>query len=216
MTLADGLYDELLTEALQALVVGATQENGRTLRPLQVEDAPRRLADLLATQLVRILDDLEGDGEAKLRRQLELVNSILLSLRPRFGDRVDGIDGLGPFPQILQAIHRRRAVPEFPETGLSAPWLFTEGKGSPSLLSELRRELSACDQVDILVSFITYSGVRKLYDVLQTVTALGADGQVRTRLRVLTTTYIGATEIRALNELAGLPGCEIRISLDGR
>ena len=78
MTLADGLYDELLTEALQALVVGATQENGRTLRPLQVEDAPRRLADLLATQLVRILDDLEGDGEAKLRRQLELVNSILL------------------------------------------------------------------------------------------------------------------------------------------
>lgn len=216
MTLADGLYDELLTEALQALVVGATQENGRTLRPLQVEDAPMRLADLLATQLVRILDDLEGDGEAKLRRQLELVNSILLSLRPRFGDRVDGIDGLGPFPQILQAIHRRRAVPEFPETGLSAPWLFTEGKGSPSLLSELRRELSACDQVDILVSFITYSGVRKLYDVLQTVTALGADGQVRTRLRVLTTTYIGATEIRALNELAGLPGCEIRISLDGR
>ncbi len=33
---------------------------------------------------------------------------------------------------------------------------------------------------------------------------------------ILTTTYTGATEIQALDELAGLPGCRIRISLDGR
>jgi superfamily II DNA or RNA helicase len=70
--------------------------------------------------------------------------------------------------------------------------------------------------VDILVIFITHSGVRKLLDILQSITAVGANGQPRTRLRILTTTYTGATEIRALNELAALPGCEIRISLDGR
>jgi hypothetical protein len=39
---------------------------------------------------------------------------------------------------------------------------------------------------------------------------------VRTRLRILTTTYTGATEARALDELARLPGCEVRVSLDGR
>jgi hypothetical protein len=33
---------------------------------------------------------------------------------------------------------------------------------------------------------------------------------------VLTTTYTGATEVRALDDLARLPGCEIRVSLDGR
>jgi HKD family nuclease len=37
-----------------------------------------------------------------------------------------------------------------------------------------------------------------------------------TRLRILTTTYTGATEARALDELARLPGCEVRVSLDGR
>ena len=67
---------------------------------------------------------------------------------------------------MLRAIHRGTVVPEWPQTGLALPWLFTAGKGSPSLLYELRRELAACDQVDILVSFITHSGVRKLLDVL--------------------------------------------------
>jgi DNA or RNA helicases of superfamily II len=74
--------------------------------------------------------------------------------------------------------------------------------------------------VDILVSFITVSGVRKLQDVLRQITAKGAqqDGQAqpKTRLRILTTTYTGATEARALDELARLPGCEVRVSLDGR
>jgi superfamily II DNA or RNA helicase/HKD family nuclease len=100
--------------------------------------------------------------------------------------------------------------------GLGVPWLFTAGKGSPSLLHEIRRELASSDTVDILVSFITMSGVRKLQDIFKQITAKGADGASATRVRVLTTTYTGATEARALDELANLPGCEVRVSLDGR
>jgi superfamily II DNA or RNA helicase/HKD family nuclease len=80
----------------------------------------------------------------------------------------------------------------------------------------LRREAASCDGLDILVSFITVSGVRKLIDVLQGATAAGADGLPRTRIRVLTTTYMGATQVAALDELARLNGCEVRVSLDGR
>jgi hypothetical protein len=59
--------------------------------------------------------------------------------------------------------------------------------------------------------------VRKLLDILQqSVTAVGADGQPRTRLRILTTTYTGATEIRGAGRAGRLPGCEMRVSLDGR
>jgi superfamily II DNA or RNA helicase/HKD family nuclease len=120
--------------------------------------------------------------------------------------------------QILRAIRHDQQFPTSPEIGLAVPWLFTAGKGSPSLLQEIRRELASSDRVDILVSFITVSGVRKLQDILQQITAKGAQRQDHsvTRLRILTTTYTGATEARALDELARLPGCEVRVSLDGR
>lgn len=216
MALPDGLYDQLLTETLWDVVSRTTGEDGRTLGLLRTEDAPERLADALALQLTRILDDVAGDGADKLRRQLDLVNSILVDLRRRHGNDSDGVDVFSSPPQLLRAIHRQLSAPVMPETGLGSPWLFTAGKGSPSLLTELRREMAACDQVDILVSFITHSGVRKLLDILQSVTAVGADGRPRTRMRVLTTTYTGATEVLALDELARLPGCDVRVSLDGR
>lgn len=215
MSLPDGLYDQVLTQTLQALVARSTDQSTRSLQALDPADAPARLSELLAAQLAQMLDDLHGEGDDKLRQQLELVNFLLVSLRLRLGQGVVA-DAVAEPAQILQAVHRHSAPPVPPETGLAAPWLFTAGKGSPALLGELRRELAACDRVDILVSFITHSGVRKLFDILQAITAVGADGRPRTRLRVLTTTYTGATEVRALDALAGLPGCEIRVSLDGR
>ena len=97
------------------------------------------------------------------------------------------------------------------------PWLFTAAKGTPSLLQEIRRELTSSDRIDILVSFIKVSGVRKIQDVLQQITARGGDQTSPAPvIRILTTTYTGATEVKALDELARLPGCEVRVSLDGR
>lgn len=216
MELPDGLYDQLLTESMRDAITRTTDEHGRTLSSLSAEDAPERLAEAIASQLSRILDDLSGEGAEKLQRQLALVNDLLRFTRQRLQRCDEEIDPLSAPLQLLHAVHRHGTPPVFPDTGLALPWLFTAGKGSPSLLSELRHELAACDQVDILVSFITLSGVRKLLDVLQSVTSVGADGVPRTRLRILTTTYTGVTELRALDALAKLPGCEIRVSLDGR
>lgn len=113
-------------------------------------------------------------------------------------------------------MHRQRTALTAPDTGVTAPWLFTAAKASPALLSELRHELASSDRIDILMSFITVSGVRKIRDILQSITALDGTGKARARLRILTTTYIGATEAQAVDELARMPNCEVRISLDGR
>ena len=51
MTLPDGLYDQLLTEALRDAVTRTTDERAHSLQPLTAEDAPERLADALAAQL---------------------------------------------------------------------------------------------------------------------------------------------------------------------
>lgn len=223
MTLSRGLYDLLVTESLERLLAGDTSAR-HDIQPL-VADAPDYLADSLVRQLVELLEDLLSDGAEAVERQLALVNEVLVWLRQRVqatkgnvgAGVTDVIDLLAPPARLLRAVHREQASPTPPELGLAAPWLFTAGKGSPSLLQEIRRELASSDGVDILVSFITVSGVRKLQDVLQQMTAQGAKaGTVHTRIRILTTTYTGATEVRALDELARLPGCEVHVSLDGR
>jgi HKD family nuclease len=223
MALPDGLYDRLLTEGLarSLAAIGPRSADVLALKG----GAAELLADVITRQLSAILDDVGGDDSDKAKRQLELVNELLLMLR----QRLNGDDGAAGFAasaevvdlvaaplRVFRAVQRDQQFPPSPEIGLAVPWLFTAGKGSPSLLQEIRRELASSDQVDILVSFITVSGVRKLQDVLQQITAKGAHGRAAMRLCILTTTYMGATEARALDELARLPGCEVRVSLDGR
>lgn len=205
-----GLYDLLLTDRdLERVNVNNSQS-----RPLTRAEGAR-MAETLHRQLVGALNDL-ADGES-VRPQLSLINEMLAELRRRLPpDDAEALELVADPPRILTSILRRGLHSESPATGLTAPWLFTAGKGTPSLMSELRRELSAAEQVDILVSFITVSGVRKLRDVFESATATGADGKPPIRIRIITTTYIGATEAAAVNELASLPGCEVRISLDGR
>ena len=227
MALPDGLYDLLLTEGLARSLAELTPSRA-DVSPLK-GGATEFLTDAITRQLGALLDDLPGEDADKVKAQLELVNGLLVMLRQRL---VGGVGEVGTGPsanvidliasplRVLRAVQRDQQFPASPEIGLGVPWLFTAGKGSPSLLQEIRRELASSDQVDILVSFITVSGVRKLQDVLQQITAMGAQptGQAprKTRLRILTTTYTGATEARALDELARLPGCEVRVSLDGR
>ncbi len=205
-----GVYDLLLTDRdAQRL-----QPEHSLVRELTRAEGVR-LAEALHRQLALALADM-ANGDS-VRPQLALINEMLTELRRRLPEEdAREVELVADPPRVLTSIRRRGLHHEPPETGLMAPWLFTAGKGTPSLLSELRRELAAADSVDILVSFITVSGVRKLRDVLERATATGADGKPPLQIRVLTTTYMGATEIAAVDELARLPGCEVRISLDGR
>jgi len=217
MTLPAGLYDLLLTESLAAGLDPQTAD----LRELN-SGVPEALLDTLGRQLTSALEDLRDGEQEKTKRQLELVNELLIHVRQRLKETYaparpnELIDLVATPLRVLRSIRTDGPFPTPPEIGLANQWLFTAGKGTPSLLQEIRRELASADRIDILVSFITVSGVRKLEDVLKLITATNAQAEVPTRIRVLTTTYTGATEARAIDLLAKLPGCEVRISLDGR
>jgi len=229
--LPDGLYDRLLTTELADELAQNFQQDHYTLKDLDTGNATSRLAELLAEQLSKVLDDIGlddvGDNAqegkaARLQAQLAFANATLVDVRRRLAEQYanrelgDNIRLLSMPAQHLHAVHRQRSVPVMPDTGVTSPWLFTAAKASPALLSELRHELASSERIDILMSFITVSGVRKIRDILQSITAVDGTGRGRTKLRILTTTYIGATEAQAVDELARLPNCEVRISLDGR
>jgi superfamily II DNA or RNA helicase len=212
--LPDGLYDLLLDERYRGIALQLRDAGHAEVEHLTGAARRRRLAEVLARLLPELLEET-ADGEDDREREqheLALVNDLLIHLRR--GNATAG-DWTAPV-LALRAIYRGSSRPAHPSTGVVVPWLFTAGRADPSLFAELRAELGSANQVDVVVSFITWSGLRKLLDVLETVTAVGADGQPRTRLRVITTTYTGATEARAVETLAALPGVELRISLDGR
>lgn len=216
MTHTRGLYDSLLTASLEAALQELAPDVA-DVSDLSGTDAAARMVAVFGQQLAWLLDELPGSTEAALQAQLTLINGLIKELRARYPSTSSSLDELSEPPKVLHAI--RAGVypqPTAPATGLTFPWLFTATKGTPSLLDELRREAAACDHIDILVSFITVSGVRKLLDVLEQVTAGDAHGVGRTTVRVLTTTYIGATEVAALDQLARLNGVRIKISLDSR
>jgi len=212
----DGLYDLLMDAATAPRFEDLAAQGLATLSEVPGPERRQRLMDALQDLLPELLDEaLEGvEGADRAATELQLLNGILARLR-RPEDASPAPGWADPL-RLLSSIHRHHPPFEAPLLPLSVPWLFAAGHGNPSLLSELRREMASADQVDMLVSFITWSGVRRLLDVLHTLTAVGADGSPRVRIRVLTTTYIGATELKAVQALAELPGVEVRISLDGR
>lgn len=209
----DGLYD-LLLDAANALDLQALAErNQATLAEVPREHHRKRLIEALQRVLPEALEAYQqSQKDAGARSDLALLNGMLRTLRT---------DGNAPdhWPdpvRVLTSIHQARPAPVSPQLPLSAPWLFAASQGDPNLMTELRKELASADQVDILVSFIKWSGLRRILDVLEQLTAVGADGTPRVRIRILTTTYTGATELKALDTLARLPGVQVRVSLDGR
>ena len=208
-----GLYDLISTSSLKD-----KEENSGLdfmYEKLSVDLSHERLSDELAKQLSQLLSEFKGDTSEKLKNQIAFINQLLSYSREQVNGKYQ-IDQYSNPPQILRAINPDKKAAELPNIGLSQPWLFTAGKGSPSLLNELRAELASCQKVDILVSFIMVSGIRKIIDILRNITSTDASGNYQTKIRIITTTYTGATQQKALDQLAELPGCEVRISHSGK
>jgi superfamily II DNA or RNA helicase/HKD family nuclease len=216
MTLSRGLYDQVITEQL-ARQLDLLASGQVVADDLKAAHSIPLLTDLVTQSLSRVLAELGTSGNEVLLQQVEIINGLLGQLRRGAAGDISDQQSVAAPPRRLRAVRNNAAIePHLPETGLAAPWLFTAAKSSPSLLSELRTEAADCDQIDILVSFITVAGVRKIIDVLKLITAGDAEGRSRAKIRVLTTTYTGATEFEAVKELAQLNNCEVRVSLDGR
>jgi HKD family nuclease len=99
---------------------------------------------------------------------------------------------------------------ERPVTPLSSAALITNAPEEPSLSAELRAELGSADRVDLLCAFVRWHGLRVLEAQLDLLQRRGVP------FRVITTTYVGATEKRAVDALVRRFRAHVKISYETR
>jgi len=110
--------------------------------------------------------------------------------------------------RLTAIVARPAQAPERPRGSLHASRLIVNAEGD-QLLEHLRSEFDSADSVDLLCAFIKLSGFEKFRTEIER----HCDARGRS-LRVLTTTYMGASDVLAIERLAGLPNATVKISYD--
>ncbi len=209
MPLRPGLYDQPVTVGLDR-ELRALPDELKQLEGADTAETPAVFARLLGERLTRVLESVKG--EEKLRAQVALINDLFAQLEDRAKGVVTADDHLHTGGEVLRAIlapvepPRRPQAPPAPGLPLSSSALLVNGHHDLSIGPAVRKEIASADRVDLLCSFLKWSGLRLVLAELEALCRRGA-------LRVLTTAYMSATQRRALDALVAM-GAQLKVSYD--
>ncbi|MET8163075.1 DUF3427 domain-containing protein [Streptomyces sp. NPDC005329] len=202
-----GLYEQLITlrfeQQLRELANLGWHPVSEEVGP---ESMPHVLARHVADTVRRVLQNLPAE------ERVYAANHILESISTLQGAQ-EWVDLVADGPQQLLALTRQEAPGVFavrPGIPLSDTALITNSPEDPSLGFELRAELATADRVDLLCAFVKWHGLRILEQSLK------AAHERDVPIRVITTTYIGATERRALDRLVEDFNAEVKVNYETR
>src|SRR5690625_854042 len=209
-----GIYEQLITELINQRLQHDKFYIGE--RELSAAEASVWLSRFLSNVLEYALESVPN-GHNRLQEQISFANQLLFWLKDTLEDeellRENLLDSQG---RILTALYEldnpiaadlKQYVEDiFPLTGLTQSELFCGSNVGLSLESELKREILSADKIYWLVSFIKWAGIRIFRNELEEFARSGR------KLKVITTSYMGATDAKAVEFLASLPNAEVKLS----
>lgn len=201
--LALGLYQRVLDGNLAELIE-RNPDLACILKSISEEEAPQTYTQFLSKLLYQALRITKGD------KRVPLVNRLIDLLSSS-----DGLDYLAnmkiletPENMLTSVTEEVGVTLERPDTPLNTGALLTGVGGDPHLDHEIRKEMATADRVDILISFIKWSGLRLLIPALELL------DRRQVKIRIITTSYMGASDPEALEWLAKQKNIEIKVSYD--
>lgn len=227
MELIPGVYETLVSSAIEKKL--AELPNDKFLvKKIDIDSAEsyKMLSDYLARVVCEILKDYfrSQDSSKTISSQVDVVNRVLQFIESEWKDeevatsdyKLSNESKL----QFLRGIYSKvgytneqveEKAKNHPISGYRVSSLFTGGNDI-SIDDEIKRDIQTADEINFVVSFIKHEGLRLIYQYLKDF--LGNSGA---KLRILTTTYMGATDpkaIRKLYELKEFGDVEIRASFN--
>lgn len=213
-----GIYESLITETLREKL-NSLDKNRFFIadqKKLDTEEAIHFLSLHFNKAFQNALKLIKIEKKALISKQIEITNKLIEFLSQQIESYDFSEDLIETQGHILQGVLDKlnsdykdlelRLKEITPETRLVQSALFVGGNEGLSLDSELKKEILSADRVDLLVSFIKWKAIVILREALKTFTQKGG------KLRVITTTYMGATDAKAIDELQKLPNTQVKIS----
>ncbi|HUP49157.1 MAG TPA: DUF3427 domain-containing protein [Thermoanaerobaculia bacterium] len=205
--LPDGLYDLLVTQAIERELSRLGSGRRADTEPLEPADSHLLLSRYIATVVREALRGVPEEERAS--RQTQICNEIIRAVASSLPEEIAAGDLIAEPPKRLAAVYPfdplRSRRPPSPEIPLSQSDLLVNARGEPRVGSVMEREIESADRIDLIVAFIRWSGLRLLEPRLRAFTERGG------QLRVITTTYTGSTERRAIEHLISL-GARVKVS----
>ncbi len=202
--LPTGLYEALLDEDLQSLIDG-NPDLIPTLMAIDDEASPHSYSQFIGQvvgQALRI---------TKKEDRRNLVNRLIDLLSAQDGLKYTQRKHLLERPKSLLREVRNPLNTEplaIPNSPMSVSSLLTGAGDDPQLEHEIRAEMMSADRIDILVSFIKWSGLRLLIPAFEDLV------RRKVPVRIITTSYMGASDAEAVEWLARQPGFAVQVSYD--
>ncbi len=208
-----GIYEQVIYRLLNSQV--SDEKFKVETEKIGEEESPKILAKYLSEIIEKGLSNFKDNGSG-LSDQIEFCNKIIddiaIATQQEYFKELVIEKKAELLLTILEkqntahAIDNKRDVVR-PKTSISLSSLFTGAPHEPSISSEFKKEILSCNRIDMLVSFIKFSGLRLIIDELKEFTK-------NNKLRIITTSYMGATDLKAIEKLRELPNTEIKISYD--
>lgn len=214
-----GIYESLITDTLKNRLdnIDRNEFYIADQKKLDADEAVHFLAMHLGGAIKNALKLIKAEKKDLLvSKQIEISNNILKYLTQEisnyeFTEDLVYVEGL-ILEGVLDKLNsdysdvKLHLSEIMPLTRLTQSELFTGGNVGLSLDAELKKEIRSSDRIDLLVSFIKWKAIVILRDAFVEFTKRGG------KLRIITTTYMGATDAKAIDELSKLPNTEIKVS----
>ena len=217
-----GIYEQIINQLFEEKISSIDQNRFYVgERVIKKDEVAKLLSMYLTSIFEQVLsdvvdtdDDEEGQTDLSVKKSLDLANAIIHKLVNEF--HLDSGNLVSAQAKILTAIIdktksdyadlAKRLEEIMPIKGLVNGALFT-GKGT-KLYTELQKEIVSADEILLMVSFIKKRGLALILPQLKEFTNKGG------QLKVITTTYMQATDYEAVTQLAALKNTEIKITYD--